>query len=59
MIKPTSTSDKEQKPIEEATGQAQPFSTLASMFARVSYNYAERYMFQATIRRDGSSNFTE
>lgn len=42
---------------QEATGQAQPFSTLASMFARVSYNYAERYMFQATIRRDGSSNF--
>ena len=31
---------------QEATGQAQPFSTLASMFARVSYNYAERYMFQ-------------
>ena len=31
--------------------------TLASMFARLSYNFSERYMFQATIRRDGSSNF--
>ncbi|MBQ1580979.1 MAG: SusC/RagA family TonB-linked outer membrane protein, partial [Prevotella sp.] len=27
---------------------------LASLFARVSYNYDERYMFQGTIRRDGS-----
>lgn len=31
--------------------------TLASIFSRLSYNYDERYMFQATIRRDGSSNF--
>jgi TonB-linked SusC/RagA family outer membrane protein len=31
--------------------------TLASLFARVSYNYDERYMLQATIRRDGSSRF--
>ncbi len=31
--------------------------TLASYFGRVDYNYAEKYMFQATIRRDGSSNF--
>ena len=30
---------------------------LASLFARVSYNYDERYMFQATIRRDGSTRF--
>jgi TonB-linked SusC/RagA family outer membrane protein len=32
-------------------------STLASYFGRISYNYAERYMFQATVRQDGSSNF--
>lgn len=32
-------------------------STLASLFGRVSYNYDERYMLQATIRRDGSSRF--
>lgn len=30
---------------------------LCSYFGRASYNYAERYMLQATIRRDGSSNF--
>lgn len=32
-------------------------SSLASYFGRVSYNFAERYMLQATIRRDGSSRF--
>lgn len=32
-------------------------ATLASLFARASYNYDERYMFQFTIRRDGSSRF--
>lgn len=31
--------------------------TLSSMFARLSYNFDERYMFQATVRRDGSSRF--
>ena len=30
---------------------------LSSLFARVSYNFDERYMFQGTIRRDGSSRF--
>jgi TonB-linked SusC/RagA family outer membrane protein len=30
---------------------------LASLFARVSYDYDARYMFQATVRRDGSSRF--
>jgi len=30
---------------------------LASIFGRFSYNYAERYMMEFTIRRDGSSNF--
>ncbi|MFV0539527.1 MAG: SusC/RagA family TonB-linked outer membrane protein [Dysgonomonas sp.] len=32
-------------------------STLASLFARASYNYDERYMLQMTVRRDGSSRF--
>ncbi|HNX88125.1 MAG TPA: TonB-dependent receptor [Paludibacteraceae bacterium] len=32
-------------------------ATLASYFARLDYNYAERYILQATVRRDGSSNF--
>ncbi|MBQ3689399.1 MAG: TonB-dependent receptor [Bacteroidales bacterium] len=31
--------------------------TLASLFARASYDYKGRYMAQFTIRRDGSSNF--
>ena len=30
---------------------------VSSLFARLSYNYDERYMVQATIRRDGSSRF--
>ena len=30
---------------------------LSSLFARLSYNYDEKYMLQATIRRDGSSRF--
>ena len=30
---------------------------LTSLFGRISYNYDERYMFQGTIRRDGSSRF--
>ncbi len=32
-------------------------NSLASYFGRLSYNYAERYMLQATVRRDGSSRF--
>lgn len=31
--------------------------TLASLFARASYDYKGRYMAQFTVRRDGSSNF--
>ena len=30
---------------------------LASVFARASYDYDNRYMLQATVRRDGSSRF--
>ena len=30
---------------------------LASVFARASYDYDNRYMIQATVRRDGSSRF--
>lgn len=31
--------------------------TMSSLFARLNYNYDERYMVQATVRRDGSSKF--
>jgi len=33
------------------------FRSLASYFGRVNYNYNERYMLQASLRRDGSSRF--
>jgi TonB-linked SusC/RagA family outer membrane protein len=33
------------------------FESLASYFGRVDYNFDERYMLQATVRRDGSSKF--
>jgi len=42
---------------QSAEGGAFDPSTLASYFGRLSYNYDERYMFQFTVRRDGSSNF--
>jgi len=31
--------------------------TLASLFARVGYNYSSKYILQGTFRRDGSSRF--
>lgn len=33
------------------------FTSLASYFGRIDYNFDERYMVQATVRRDGSSRF--
>ncbi|WP_461451747.1 SusC/RagA family TonB-linked outer membrane protein [Mucilaginibacter sp.] len=36
--------------------QNQPL-THASLFSRVTYNYDEKYLLDATIRRDGSSKF--
>ena len=39
-------------------GLTDPHS-LASYFERLSYNFAERYMLQLTVRRDGSSRFGE
>lgn len=38
-------------------GAPWPEHRLSSLFARLNYNYAERYMFQASLRRDGSSRF--
>lgn len=32
-------------------------SSLFSLFGRVNYDYAEKYLFTGTIRRDGSSRF--
>lgn len=41
---------------ERVTGDAREHK-MASMFARLNYNYKEKYMFETTVRRDGSSNF--
>ena len=32
-------------------------NSLSSLFARADYSFGEKYLFSATIRRDGSSNF--
>jgi len=32
-------------------------NTLAAMFARVNYNFAEKYLVSASLRREGSSRF--
>lgn len=34
-------------------------NTMVSMFGRVMYSYADRYMLSASIRRDGSSKFAD
>ncbi len=39
------------------TGSNYAHHKLASYFGRLSYNYAERYILQLTVRRDGSSRF--
>ena len=41
----------------DAAGAPSVDATLASIFARASYNYDERYMLQVTVRRDGSYRF--
>lgn len=48
--------DRDEERTAGGTGGANA-TTLASYFGRLDYNYAEKYMFQATVRRDGSSNF--
>jgi TonB-linked SusC/RagA family outer membrane protein len=39
------------------TGNGQNIYTLASQFARLTYQFADKYLVTATIRRDGSSKF--
>ena len=38
-------------------GNGKQIGTLASEFARLTYQYADKYMITGTIRRDGSSKF--
>ena len=39
------------------SGSANARHAMFSYFSRLSYNYAEKYMAEFVIRRDGSSNF--
>ena len=41
------------------TGNGQNVYTLASTFGRITYQYADKYMLTATVRRDGSSKFDQ
>ncbi|MEP5502465.1 MAG: TonB-dependent receptor [Algibacter sp.] len=41
------------------TGGQEFVSTLQSLFGRINYNFNEKYYLSATIRRDGSSRFSE
>jgi TonB-linked SusC/RagA family outer membrane protein len=50
------TADEDDSSVSGGTG-GYSSKTLASYFGRVDYNYDEKYMVQATVRRDGSSNF--
>ncbi len=50
------TADEEDSSVSGGTGGYNA-ETLASYFARIDYNFDEKYMFQATVRRDGSSRF--
>ncbi len=39
------------------TGNSSVSYSIYSYFGRVNYNFNEKYLFSATVRRDGSSNF--
>ena len=45
----------ENKDVE--VGSYRNSNTLAAIFARVNYNYAEKYLVSASLRREGSSRF--
>lgn len=53
----SATADRDKERVFGGTDQGMNFHSLASYFGRIDYNYDERYMVQATVRRDGSSNF--
>ena len=38
-------------------GNGQTITSLASEFARITYNFGDRYLITGTVRRDGSSKF--
>lgn len=44
--------------LRSASGAPSPQGRLASYFGRLGYDFDNRYMFEFTIRRDGSSKFS-
>ena len=48
--------DRDEERVSGGTG-GYDHESLASYFGRIDWNYDERYMVQATVRRDGSSKF--
>ncbi|GET33355.1 SusC/RagA family TonB-linked outer membrane protein [Prolixibacter bellariivorans] len=48
---------KGEKAVQEAGGTYTDGQRLISYFGRINYNYNEKYMLEATVRRDGSSKF--
>jgi TonB-linked SusC/RagA family outer membrane protein len=43
--------------LNKSVGSSASSSALASVFGRVNYSFADRYLLTATIRADGASNF--
>lgn len=43
--------------LRTASGSEGQLHKLASFFARVNYNFDEKYLFEGVVRRDGSSRF--
>jgi len=43
----------------ELTGGSASHWALRSLFGRLTYNYGDKYLFEANVRRDGSSRFAE
>ncbi|MXN90083.1 SusC/RagA family TonB-linked outer membrane protein [Flavobacterium sp. Sd200] len=43
--------------INQTVGSYEEKETIASVFGRLTYSFDDRYLLQATIRRDGSSKF--
>ncbi|KGO86236.1 TonB-dependent receptor [Flavobacterium rivuli WB 3.3-2 = DSM 21788] len=45
--------------INQTVGGSQYNSNLSSLFGRLTYSFDDRYLFEATVRRDGSSRFAK
>lgn len=43
--------------LRNGVGSEGQLHKVASLFSRVNYNYDEKYLFEAVVRRDGSSRF--